>query len=89
MLSGRGASAGQEHSFIGTIRGRLNPKDLGQTGRRDSSQPCRYRNYRFTRRLDRDRTVLEKVSLVPKEQSLANNLRFCIGSHVRRIRFRT
>ena len=68
LLSARGTGARQTALFIGRIRGRLSLKELGQLaagGIHHNAVGIAIR--RFTQRLQSDRTLLEKVSLVQKE----------------------
>ena len=62
LLSARLTGARQSALFIGRIRGRLNPKDLGQLAGGISSQRYRDRIRRFTQRHESDRTHLAEVS---------------------------
>jgi hypothetical protein len=67
LLSARGTGARQTALFIGRIRCRQSVKNLGNRPAGFittlSASPFR----RFTQRLQSDRTLLEKVSLVQKE----------------------
>ena len=53
--------------FIGRIRGRLSLKELGQLEGRIHHNAAGIAIRRFTQRLQSDRTLLEKVTLVQKE----------------------
>jgi len=67
LLSARGTGARQTALFIGRIRGRLSLKELGQLAGGIHHNAVGIAIRRFTQRLQSDRTLLEKVSLVQKE----------------------
>ena len=67
LLSARGTGARQTALFIGRIRGRLGLKELGQLAGGIHHNAVGIAIRRFTQRLQSDRTLLEKVSLVQKE----------------------
>src|SRR6201987_895011 len=66
LLSARGTGARQTALFIGRIRGRLSLKKLGQLAGGIHHNAVGIVIRRFTQRLQSDRTLLEKVSLVQK-----------------------
>ena len=67
LLSARGTGARQTALFIGRIRGRLSLKELGQLEGGIHHNAVGIAIGRFTQRLQSDRTLLEKVTLVQKE----------------------
>ena len=67
LLSARGTGARQTALFIGRIRGRLSLKELGPLAGGIHHNAVGIAIRRFTQRLQSDRTLLEKVSLVQKE----------------------
>jgi hypothetical protein len=67
LLSARGTGARQTALFIGRIRGRLSLKELGQLAGGIHHNAVGIAIRRFTQRLQSDRTLFEKVSLVQKE----------------------
>jgi hypothetical protein len=67
LLSARGTGARQTALFIGRIRGRLSLKELGQLAGGIHHSAVGIAIRRFTQRLQSDRALLEKVSLVQKE----------------------
>ena len=67
LLSARGTGARQTALFIGRIRGRLSLKELGRLAGGIHHNAVGIAIRRFTQRLQSDRTLLEKVSLVQKE----------------------
>ena len=67
LLSARGTGARQTALFIGRIRGRLSLKELGQLEGGIHHNAVGIAIRRFTQRLQSDRTLLEKVTLVQKE----------------------
>jgi hypothetical protein len=67
LLSARGTGALQTALFIGRIRGRLSLKELGQLAGGIHHNAVGIAIRRFTQRLQTDRALLEKVSLVQKE----------------------
>ena len=67
LLSARGTGARQTALFIGRIRGRLSLKELGQLAGEIHHNAVGIAIRRFTQRLQSDRALLEKVSLVQKE----------------------
>jgi chromosomal replication initiation ATPase DnaA len=67
LLSVRGIGARQAAPFIGRIRGRLSLKGLGQLAGGIHHNAVGIAIRRFTQRLQSERTLLEKVSLVQKE----------------------
>ena len=90
LLSARGTGARQTALFIGRIRGRLSLKELGRLAGGIHHNAVGIAIRRFTQRLQSDRTLLEKVSLVQKElEPRRSPLLCCIGSRVHHFRFRT
>jgi REP element-mobilizing transposase RayT len=67
LVSARGTGARQTALFIGRIRGRLSLKELGQLAGGIHHNAVGIAIRRFTQRLQSDRTLLEKVTLVQKE----------------------
>jgi chromosomal replication initiation ATPase DnaA len=67
LLPARATGARQNALFIGRIRGRLSLKELGQLAGGIHHNAVGIVIRRFTQRLQSDRTLLEKVSLVQKE----------------------
>src|ERR1700756_4084106 len=67
LLSARGTGARQNALFIGRIRGRLSLKELGELAGGIHHNAVGIVIRRFTQRLQSDRTLFEKVSLVQKE----------------------
>ncbi|HXQ35684.1 MAG TPA: hypothetical protein VN843_16835, partial [Anaerolineales bacterium] len=67
LLPARDTGARQNALFIGRIRGRLSLKKLGQLAAGIHHNAVGIVIRRFTQRLQSDRTLLEKVSLVQKE----------------------
>jgi len=67
LLSARGTGARQAALFIGRIRGRVSLKELGRLAGGIHHNAVGIATRRFTRRLQSDRTLLERVSLVQKE----------------------
>ena len=67
LLTARGTGAPQTAFFIGRIRGRLSLKELMRLAGGIHHNAVGIAIRRFTQRLQSDRTLLEKVSLVQKE----------------------
>jgi hypothetical protein len=67
LLSARGTGARQTALFIGRIRGRLSLKELRQLAGGIHHNAVGIAIRRFTQRLQSDRSLLEKVSLLQKE----------------------
>ena len=67
LLTARGTGARQTALFIGRIRGRLSLKELWRLAGGIHHNAVGIAIRRFTQRLQRDRTLLEKVALVQKE----------------------
>ena len=67
LLSARGTGARQTALFIGRIRGRLTLKELRRLTGGIHHNAVGIAIRRFTQRLQSDRTLFEKVSLVLKE----------------------
>ena len=67
LLSARATGARQTALFIGRSRGRLSLKELGQLAGGIHHNAVGIAIRRFTQRLQSDRTLFEKVSVVQKE----------------------
>jgi hypothetical protein len=78
LLYARGTDARQTALFIGRIRVRLGLKELRQLAGGIHHNSVGIAIRRFTQRLQSDRTLLEKVSLVQKELEPRNNRSFIV-----------